>query len=107
MIVRFLPDGTTEIDLRDENISISKKIDILKRLLNNEIIIEKRRTAKFMYSKRYPAKMYNFVKDKIKNMKNKELIQAIREKFGINITYGQLTAYMNYNKISRRDKNEI
>ena len=103
MIVRILPDGTTEIDLSDEKIPISKKIDIIKRLLNNEIIIERRRTSKFMYSKRYPAKMYNFVQSNITNITNQELIRSIKKTFNINIKYSQLADYMNYNKISRRD----
>lgn len=42
MILKILPNGTTEIDLKDENISIARKIDILKRILNNEIIIEEK-----------------------------------------------------------------
>ncbi|MEK6878248.1 MAG: hypothetical protein AABY22_01500 [Nanoarchaeota archaeon] len=101
MIARILPNGTTEIDLSDENISISKKIDILKRLLNNEIII-RRRKAKLMYSKKYPPEMYSFVRTNIKNMRNKELMQSIKKKFGIDLIYSQLNAYINYNKISRR-----
>lgn len=40
MIVRILSNGNTEIDLRDENIPVGEKIDIIKRVLNNEIIIE-------------------------------------------------------------------
>lgn len=107
MIVRILPDGTTEIDLSDEKIPISKKIDIIKRLLNNEVVIEKRRTAKFMYVKKYPSRMDTFVRANIKKMKNKELIQVIKKEFGIDITYSQLNAYMNYNKISRRKNGEI
>ena len=102
MIARILPNGTTEIDLSDENISISKKIDILKRLLNNEIII-RRRKAKLMYSKKYPARMYLFVKDNLSNMRNKELIQAIQKEFGINIKYSQLADYMNYYGLSRKN----
>ena len=104
MIVRYLPNGTTEIDLRYEDISVNKKIDIIKRLLNNEVIIErKRRKAKFMYSKRYPTRMYSFVRDNLSNMRNKELIQAIQKEFGINIRYSQLADYMNYYGLSRKN----
>ena len=106
MIVRYLQNGTTEIDLRYEDISVNKKIDIIKRLLNNEVIIErKRRKAKFMYSKRYPTRMYSFVRDNLSNMRNKELIQAIQKEFGINIKYSQLADYMNYYGLSRKNVN--
>lgn len=103
MIVRSLPNGTTEIDLRDENLPISEKIEIIRSLLNNEImIVKKRRGSKFMYSRKYPIRMYNFVRDNVDNMKNKELLQSIKSKFDVNITYSQLTAYMVYNQISRK-----
>mgnify|MGYP001595056727 CR=1 FL=1 len=79
---------------------------IIKRLLNNEVIIErKRRKAKFMYSKRYPTRMYSFVRDNLSNMRNKELIQAIQKEFGINIKYSQLADYMNYYGLSRKNVN--
>lgn len=102
MIIRILPNGTTEIDLSDEDLPIGEKIDIIKRLLNNEVIIKKRRKAKFMYSKKYPIKVYNFIKDNIKNMTNQELIQAIKKEFNIEISYSQLADYTNYSQISRK-----
>lgn len=102
MIIRILPNGTTEIDLSDEDLPIGEKIDILKRLLNNEVTIEKRRKAKFMYSKKYPIKMYFLVKNNISNMNNQELIQAIKKELNIDIKYSQLADYMNYNNLSRK-----
>ena len=41
MISRTLPNGIIEIDLSMENISIDKKIYIIKQLLKGEVIIEK------------------------------------------------------------------
>ena len=40
MISRTLPNGTVEIDLSMENLSIDRKINVIKRLLEGDVIIE-------------------------------------------------------------------
>lgn len=40
MISRILPNGNVEIDMSMENISIGKKIDIIKKMLKGEVVIE-------------------------------------------------------------------
>ena len=40
MISRTLSNGTIEIDLSMENIPIDMKIDIIRRLLKGEVVVE-------------------------------------------------------------------
>lgn len=96
----FSPEFSIEVNTGEENYKVDKDKDkVVKRVTKTLPITSTAPKSKRGRKPKYPKEMKEFIKELKENFTNKEILEQIKRKFGIEIKLANLKRYIQHWKL--------